>query len=88
MKHDHSSLQSSTLVAQASSSVKKLHHAVTAAVSQPTEELVQQAQNRLVRTENAVRAAEQQTTYGGVEFAQEILSEEKERLSSLNVSKK
>ncbi|WP_211749379.1 hypothetical protein [Paenibacillus sp. Marseille-Q4541] len=88
MKHDHSSLQSSTLVAQASSSVKKLHHAVTQAVSQPTAELVQQAQNRLIHAENAVMAAQQQTTFGGVEFAEEILSEEKERLASLNVSQK
>lgn len=83
MKHDHSSLQSSTLVAQASSSVKKLHHAVTQAVSHPTAEMIQQAENRLSRTENAVKAAQQQTTFSGVEFATEILSEEKERLASL-----
>ncbi|MCM3783144.1 hypothetical protein M3231_09155 [Neobacillus mesonae] len=86
MKHDHSSLQSQTTVAQASNSVKKLHHAVTQAMSHPTPEMLEQANKRLMRAENAVAVASQQLDYRGTEFAEEILSEEKERLATLHAS--
>ncbi|MEK5060369.1 MULTISPECIES: hypothetical protein [unclassified Paenibacillus] len=86
MKHDHSSLQSFTTVAQASNSVKKLHHAVSQAMSHPTPDMLDQANKRLLRAENAVAVARQQLNYSGTEFAEEILSEEKERLTSLHAS--
>jgi len=83
MKHYDSSLQSASNVAQAQNSVNKLHFAVSSALSHPTEQLIEQAENSLEHTEKAVKQAVRPAEGQGVELAEELLAEEKNRFAKL-----
>lgn len=85
--HD-SSLQRNNPANSALDSVEKLHRAVSSAMSHPTEQLIRQAENSLHHTERAVSQLENQESQHGVELAEELLGEEKERLSKLRSNKK
>ena len=80
--HD-SSLHSNNPANSALDSVGKLHRAVSSAMSHPTEQLIRQAGNSLLHTEQAVAQAAEAGDQHGVELAEELLAEEKERLSKL-----
>ncbi|MFP4976489.1 hypothetical protein ACE6ED_13880 [Paenibacillus sp. CN-4] len=84
MEYDHTSLQSDKPAAQAQDSAARLHRAVTQAMSHPTDQMIQQADNTLTHTEQAVRQAQQSSGEPGAALAQEMLEEERERLSSLH----
>lgn len=84
MKRYDSSLQENSTAAQAENSVGKLHHSVSQAMSHPTSQMLEQAENTLAHTEQAVRQARRDLGGPGVELAEEMLAEEKERLVSLN----
>ncbi|MCT1399553.1 hypothetical protein AK95_20025 [Paenibacillus sp. LC231] len=85
--HD-SSLHSNSPSNSALDSVEKLHRAVSSAMSHPTEQLIQQAENSLSHTEQAVAQVMEQGNANAVELAEELLGEEKERLSKLRSAKK
>ncbi|NUU62963.1 hypothetical protein [Paenibacillus agri] len=74
------------VVTQAQRSVKKLHDAVSQALSHPNEQTVEQAENRLEHTEQAVHEAQRVFNGKGAELAEELLADEKDRLSSLDNS--
>ncbi|MFE4712277.1 hypothetical protein ACFRAM_15505 [Paenibacillus sp. NPDC056722] len=74
------------VVTQAQRSVKKLHDAVSQALSHPNEQTVEQAENRLEHTEQAVHEARRVFNGKGAELAEELLADEKDRLSSLDNS--
>ena len=57
-------------------------------MSHPTEQLIQQAENSLSHTEQAVAQVMEQGNPNAVELAEELLGEEKERLSKLRSAKK
>ncbi|MBO2942550.1 hypothetical protein JJQ72_00925 [Paenibacillus sp. F411] len=84
--HD-SSLHANNPANSALDSVEKLHRSVSSALSHPTEALVQQAENSLAHTEQAVRQAHSHANPGMVELAEELLGEEKARLSKLSSRK-
>ncbi|WP_106766338.1 hypothetical protein [Paenibacillus faecalis] len=81
--HD-SSLQSNNPANSALDSVEKLHRSVSSALSHPTDQMIEQAQNSLAHTEQAVRQARGNANKQAVELAEEMLGEEKERLSKLH----
>lgn len=81
--HD-SSLHSNNPANSALDSAEKLHRAVSSALSHPTEQLIQQANNSLAHTEQAVIQAKGYANKNAVELAEELLGEEKERLSKLH----
>ncbi|USB33108.1 hypothetical protein [Paenibacillus sp. YPG26] len=83
MKRYDSSLQANSSVAGALNSVNKLHYAVSSALSHPTEQMAEQAENSLEHTERAVQQADPSFGRAGVELAEELLAEEKQRMSSL-----
>ncbi|MEK3734266.1 MULTISPECIES: hypothetical protein [Paenibacillus] len=81
--HD-SSLQRNNPANSALDSVEKLHRAVSSAMSHPTEQLIQQAENSLSHAERAVAQLTDEGNPNSVELAEELLGEEKERLSELH----
>ncbi|SMF78137.1 hypothetical protein SAMN05661091_1530 [Paenibacillus uliginis N3/975] len=81
--HD-SSLQSNNPANSAMDSAEKLHRSVSSALSHPTEQLIQQANNSLAHAEQAVRQIRGNANKQAVELAEEMLGEEKERLSKLH----
>ncbi|KOR90474.1 hypothetical protein [Paenibacillus solani] len=85
--HD-SSLHSNSPSNSALDSVERLHRAVSSAMSHPTDQLIQQAENSLSHTERAVAQVTDQANRNAVELAEELLGEEKERLSKLRSSDK
>ncbi|NMO95404.1 hypothetical protein [Paenibacillus lemnae] len=85
--HD-SSLQRNNAANSALDSIEKLHRSVSSALSHPTEKLIAQAQNSLTHTEQAVFQAEQHANRNAVELAEELLGEEKSRLSRLSSKRK
>lgn len=80
--HD-SSLHSNRPSNSALDSVEKLHRAVSSAMSHPTDQLIQQAENSLSHTERAVAQVTDQANRNAVELAEELLGEERQRLSKL-----
>ncbi|MET3943075.1 putative cell wall-binding protein [Paenibacillus sp. PvP094] len=82
-KRYDSSLQANTTVSQAQNAVNKLHFAVSQAMSHPTEQTIEQAESRLAHTEQAMLQAERSLGGQGVELAEEMFSEEKRRLNSI-----
>lgn len=82
-KRYDSSLQANTTVSQAQNAVNKLHFAVSQAMSHPTEQTIEQAERRLAHTEQAMLQAERSLGGQGVELAEEMFSEEKRRLNSI-----
>ncbi|MEH7087364.1 hypothetical protein V7139_32410, partial [Neobacillus drentensis] len=69
-------------------SIEKLRHAVSQALSHPTDQTVGQAHTALERAQHAVETAvlnESGDNQQPVEFAQELLSEEMSRLNKLSV---
>lgn len=85
--HD-SSLQSNNPANSALDSIEKLHRSVSSALSHPTEQLIRQAHNSLAHTEQAVSQAAGNADESAVELAEELLGEEKERLSKLHSNKR
>lgn len=85
--HD-SSLQSNNSANSALDSAEKLHRSVSSALSHPTEQLIRQAGNSLAHTEQAVFQAQGNANKNAVELAEEMLGEEKERLSKLHSDEK
>lgn len=81
--HD-SSLQSNNPANSALDSIEKLHRSVSSALSHPTDQLIQQANNSLAHTEQAVRQIRRNANKQAVELAEDMLGEEKERLSKLH----
>lgn len=82
MRHYESSMRTNSTVDQAEDAVVKLHNAVTQAMSHPNEQTTQQAENSLAHAEEAVKHAPEGSVQGhGVEFAEEMLADEKKRLS-------
>ncbi|WP_339281509.1 hypothetical protein NST94_28760 [Paenibacillus sp. FSL H8-0282] len=84
MKQPDSSLQANDNVTQAKNSLGKLHFSVSQALSHPTEQTLAQAENRLAHTEQAIQQAQDWLGPQGVELAEELLTEDKSRLASLN----
>ncbi|OMD74412.1 hypothetical protein BSK48_00900 [Paenibacillus odorifer] len=84
MKQPDSSLQANDNVTQAKNSLGKLHLSVSQALSHPTEQTLAQAENRLAHTEQAIQQAQDWLGPQGVELAEELLTEDKSRLASLN----
>ena len=84
MKQPDSSLQANDNVTQAKNSLGKLHFSVSQALSHPTEQTLAQAENRLAHTEQAIQQAQDWLGPQGMELAEELLTEDKSRLASLN----
>ncbi|WP_405173451.1 hypothetical protein [Paenibacillus sp. FSL H8-0260] len=84
MKQPDSSLQANDNVTQAKNSLGKLHFSVSQALSHPTEQTLAQAENRLAHTEQAIQQAQDWLGPQGVELAEELLTEDKSGLASLN----
>ncbi|GGG00065.1 hypothetical protein [Paenibacillus aceti] len=84
MKRYDSSLQADSTVARAQNSVNKLHHAVSQALSHPTEQTVEQAENSMEHAEQSIRQVNRSLGPQGVELAEEMLAVEKDRLDKLN----
>ncbi|AIQ15077.1 hypothetical protein [Paenibacillus durus] len=85
MRHYESSMRTNSTVDQAQDSAQKLHNAVSQAMSHPTEKATRQAENSLEHAERAIKHASEGSVQGhGVDLAEEMLEEEKKRLSSLN----
>ncbi|MGF7045825.1 hypothetical protein J2T13_000285 [Paenibacillus sp. DS2015] len=80
-KRDFASMQTNTPVSQANNAVGRLHHAVSQALSHPTEDLVKQAENSLAHTEQALKQAQGSSN---VELAEEMLAVEKSRLDTVH----
>jgi phage-related minor tail protein len=71
-------------VSQAHNSVDALHGAVSQALSHPTEQTIQQAENSMETAERAVHQLDPSLGNQGVELAEELLAEEKERFAKLD----
>ncbi|KAA9005833.1 hypothetical protein F4V43_07075 [Paenibacillus spiritus] len=83
-RHYESSQRTNSTVDQAEDSVTRLHNAVTQAMSHPTEAMLRQAENSLEHAEEAVRHAPEGSIGGqGVDLAEDMLQDEKERLARL-----
>lgn len=88
MSRKDSSMNEQTQLTQAHNSIEKLRHAVSQALSHPTEQNVEQAHTTLERAQHAVDTAilnETGANQQPVEFAQELLGEEMSRLNKLSV---
>lgn len=84
MKRYDATLQDSSTAAQTKNSVNKLHDSVSQALSHPNEQTISQAKNSLEHAEEAVRVADRSLSDQGVEFAEQILDDEKTRLAALD----
>ncbi|MRN54035.1 hypothetical protein [Paenibacillus monticola] len=84
MKRYDTTLQDSSTAAQTKNSVNKLHDSVSQALSHPNEQTISQAENSLEHAEEAVRVAGRSLNDQGVEFAEQILDDEKTRLAALD----
>ncbi|OPA81093.1 hypothetical protein BVG16_01780 [Paenibacillus selenitireducens] len=87
MSRKDSSMNEQTPLTQAQNSIDKLRHAVSQALSHPTDQSVEQAHTALERAQNAVDTAVLNETGANqqpVEFAQELLGEEMSRLNKLS----
>lgn len=82
-KRDYASMQTNTPASQANNAVGRLHHAVSQALSHPTEDLIEQAENSLAHTEQAVDVAQGSSNELTLELTEEKLANEKSRLASL-----
>ncbi|MBD2847183.1 hypothetical protein IDH44_18440 [Paenibacillus sp. IB182496] len=83
MKHYDSSMPTNKPVSQAQGSVKKLHNAVSQALSHPSEQSVEQAEHALAHSEQAVAEARAHSEDGqGVDLVEGVLQEERERLQA------
>jgi len=81
------SMHEQTPITQAQNSIETLHHAVSQALSHPSEQSVGQANSALKRAQNAVDTAMKNETGRNqqpVEFARELLGDEMERLNKLS----
>lgn len=88
MKRYDSSLQADSNVAKAENSVDKLHYSVSQAMSHPTDQTIEQAHKSLTHAQRAIQQAEITSGSTGVQLAEELLSEEQKRLTSLDAKKK
>lgn len=85
---DDSSRNESTTSIQVKNSLGKLHNAVSQALSHTNDKTIEQAENSLMHSERTVHQADPSLGHQGVELAEEILSEEKDRLKVASMNKK